>query len=97
MGYGDKAPHTNLGKLIAVTLMIGGIGVVGLITASLASWIVQRVADEDTASRGITEAHINELRSDLEGQLDSLRAEIQALTEAVGTRTSRDPSTTPPV
>jgi voltage-gated potassium channel len=83
VGYGDKAPHTNLGKLIAVTLMIGGIGVVGLITASLASWIVQRVADEDTATRGITEAHINALRSDLERQVDSLRAEIQTLTDAM--------------
>jgi voltage-gated potassium channel len=83
VGYGDKAPHTNLGKLIAVTLMIGGIGVVGLITASLASWIVQRVADEDTATRGITEAHINALRSDLERQVDALRAEIQTLTDAV--------------
>jgi voltage-gated potassium channel len=96
VGYGDKAPHTDLGKLIAVTLMIGGIGVVGLITASLASWIVQRVADEDTATRGITEAHINALRSDFERQVDSLRAEIQSLTDAAGERrTPRDPSLTP--
>jgi voltage-gated potassium channel len=94
VGYGDKAPRTDLGKLIAVTLMIGGIGVVGLITASLASWIVQRVADEDTATRGITEAHINELRSDLEGQVDSLRAEIQTLTDAVRTLSPRDASLT---
>ncbi len=83
VGYGDKAPHTDLGKLIAVTLMIGGIGVVGLITASLASWIVQRVADEDTANRGITQAHIDALRCDVERQVDSLRAEIKTLTDAV--------------
>jgi voltage-gated potassium channel len=96
VGYGDKAPHTNLGKLIAVTLMIGGIGVVGLITASLASWIVQRVADEDIATRGITGAHIDALRSDLERQVDSLRAEIEMLTDAVRERrTPRDPSLTP--
>jgi voltage-gated potassium channel len=86
VGYGDMAPRTDLGKLIAVTLMIGGIGVVGLITASLASWIVQRVAEEDTATRGTTEAHINALRSDLEGQVDALRAEIQTLTDALRTR-----------
>ena len=96
VGYGDEAPRTDLGKLIAATLMIGGIGVVGLITASLASWIVQRVADEDTATRGITEAHVNALRSDLERQVDSLCAEIQALTDAVREqRTPRDASPTP--
>jgi voltage-gated potassium channel len=95
VGYGDTSPHTDVGKLIAVTLMIGGIGVVGLITASLASWIVQRVADEDTATRGITEAHINALRSDLEGQVDSLRAEIETLTDAVRTLTPRDASLMP--
>jgi hypothetical protein len=53
------------------------------------------VADEDTATRGITEAHINALRSDLEGQVDSLRAEIQTLTDAVRTLTPRDASLMP--
>ena len=95
VGYGDKSPHTTLGKLIAATLMIGGIGVVSLITASLASWIVERVAEEDTASQAITETHINALRADVEQQVDSLRAEIKALTDALSEHgTPRGPSVT---
>jgi voltage-gated potassium channel len=95
VGYGDKSPHTTLGKLIAATLMIGGIGVVSLITASLASWIVERVAQEDTASQAITESHIDALRTDVEQQVDSLRAEIRALTDALSEHaTPRGPSAT---
>jgi voltage-gated potassium channel len=105
VGYGDKAPHTTLGKLIAATLMIGGIGVVSLITASLASWIVERVEEEDTANQAITETHINALRTDVEQQVDSLRAEIQRLADALREqRTPQgrpsvvgDPTKTPPV
>ena len=92
VGYGDKTPHTTLGKLIAATLMIGGIGVMSLITASLASWIVERVAEEDTASQAITETHIDALRAHVEQQVDSLRAEIKALTDALSEhRTSSAP------
>ena len=92
VGYGDKTPHTTLGKLIAATLMIGGIGVMSLITASLASWIVERVAEEDTASQAITETHIDALRIHVEQQVDSLRAEIKALTDALSEhRTSSAP------
>jgi voltage-gated potassium channel len=95
VGYGDKSPHTALGKWIAVTLMIGGIGVVSLITASLASWIVERVEDEGSAHQAITEAHIDALRADVERQVGSLRAEIQTLTSALREqRTPRDPSAT---
>jgi voltage-gated potassium channel len=95
VGYGDKSPHTTLGKLIAATLMIGGIGVVSLITASLASWIVERVAEEDTASQAITETHIDALRTDVAQQIDSLRAEIKALTDALSAQgTPRSPAVT---
>ena len=95
VGYGDKSPHTTLGKLIAATLMIGGIGVVSLITASLASWIVERVAEEDIANQTITETHIDALRMDIELQVDSLRAEIKALTDALSEHgTPRSPSVT---
>jgi voltage-gated potassium channel len=95
VGYGDKTPHTTFGKLIAATLMIGGIGVVSLITASLASWIVERVAEEDTASQAITETHIDALRTDVAQQIDSLRAEIKALTDALSAQgTPRSPAVT---
>ena len=34
-------------------------------TATLASWIVQRVADEDTANEAATRAQIEELREEI--------------------------------
>jgi voltage-gated potassium channel len=69
VGYGDKVPTTWTGRFIAILLMIGAIGLVASITATLASWIVQRVADEDTASAAATAAHIAETRADLTDEL----------------------------
>ena len=40
VGYGDYVPVTETGRLIAVGVMIGGIALIGTVTASLASWIV---------------------------------------------------------
>lgn len=46
VGYGDHSPITLQGRLVAVVLMVIGIGVVGAVTASVATWILGRVADE---------------------------------------------------
>jgi voltage-gated potassium channel len=46
-------------------LMIGGITVIGVVTASLASWIVQRVPETDRACQTATAAHIDELRDEI--------------------------------
>jgi voltage-gated potassium channel len=65
VGYGDVYPVTDDGRVIAVLLMIGGIGLVGVVTAALASWIIERVAEEETAIESVTVAHIEELRSEI--------------------------------
>ena len=62
VGYGDLSPVTGMGRVVAVALMLAGISLVGIVTATLASWIVQRVAEEDTAA---TTAHIEELRAEI--------------------------------
>jgi voltage-gated potassium channel len=41
VGYGDKFPVTTEGRILAVTLMIMGISLVGVITASVAAWFVK--------------------------------------------------------
>ena len=53
VGYGDYFPVTITGRAVAVGVMLGGIALIGVVTASLASWIVDRVAeksDEDQAA-----------------------------------------------
>ncbi|MFB1297319.1 potassium channel family protein [Mycobacterium sp. pW049] len=71
VGYGDLAPVTTTGRVVAALLMIGGISLLGIVTATLASWIVQRVAEEDTANQAATAA-----------QIEALRAEVRRLYEA---------------
>ena len=41
VGYGDYFPTTTEGKFIAVMLMVMGISLVGVITASVAAWFVK--------------------------------------------------------
>jgi len=65
VGYGDLAPVTGTGRVIAVLLMIGGISLIGVITATVASWIVQRVTDEDLAHQAATAAHIDALSTEM--------------------------------
>jgi len=74
VGYGDVYPITNTGRVIAVLLMIGGISLVGVVTAALASWIVERVAEEGSVMESATVAHIDELRSEIRALGKELRA-----------------------
>jgi voltage-gated potassium channel len=76
VGYGDLTPVTATGRIVAVLLMIGGIRLVGFITATIASWIVQRVAEEDT--KAATVAHVEALRA----EVHALRDEIRRLGES---------------
>jgi voltage-gated potassium channel len=65
VGYGDLRPVTGMGRLVAVALMIGGISLVGVVTATLASWIIERVPVEDATHQAATVAHIEELRAEI--------------------------------
>ena len=52
VGYGDHLPITSEGRAVAIGLMIGGIALIGAVTATLASWLVDRVRDiQETPSR----------------------------------------------
>jgi voltage-gated potassium channel len=46
VGYGDRFPVTTEGRLLAVLLMIAGISLVGVVTASVASWFVKMSQNE---------------------------------------------------
>ena len=47
VGYGDRFPTTTEGRFLAVLLMITGISLVGVITASVAAWFVKISQDKE--------------------------------------------------
>jgi voltage-gated potassium channel len=65
VGYGDFYPVTAMGRLVAVLLMIGGISLIGMITATVATWIVQNVAEQDSTRQAATAAQIEDLHSQI--------------------------------
>jgi len=46
VGYGDRFPVTGRGRLIAAGVMVAGIALIGTVTASVASWLIERVREE---------------------------------------------------
>jgi len=66
VGYGDMYPVTVQGRLIAVALMICGIALLGVVTATLASWLVEMVSEEDAKGTEITAEHLHDLKSEVQ-------------------------------
>lgn len=88
VGYGDESPVTTQGRLVAVLLMIGGIGLVSTVTATLASWVVQRVAQEDSEHQAATAAQMQALHDGIRAQMEVLSGEIRQLERIVGSQRS---------
>ena len=73
VGYGDMYPVTTTGRFFAALLMIGGISLVGSITATIASWVIQSVSIEDQVHAKVTATEIDDLR----GEIIQLRELLQ--------------------
>jgi voltage-gated potassium channel len=76
VGYGDEIPATGVGRILAVVLMIGGVTLLGVITATFASWIVSQVGqaeEEATATVG----HLRVLEAKIES-LEGMLREVLA-------------------
>ncbi|MEU9442541.1 potassium channel family protein [Streptomyces sp. NPDC048304] len=76
VGYGDHAPTTGLGRMIAVGLMLSGIALLGVVTANIAAWFISRFEKDDAEERRQTRA-IGELAEEVR----LLRAEVARLVE----------------
>lgn len=82
VGYGDQYPVTPEGRFIAVGLMIAGIALIGVVTASFAAWFIDRVRVEEAEAQAAT-------RRDLEAvmaRLDTVTEELTALRRAAEER-----------
>ena len=64
VGYGDIAPVTTEGRVIAAVLMVTGIAAFGVVTANIATGMTKkRQPDEDISARlDELQVTINELR-----------------------------------
>lgn len=68
VGYGDRYPTTGVGRIAAAGLMVAGIALLGVVTASVASWLIEHVTatEEDAAD---LKADIIELNRKLDAVL----------------------------
>jgi voltage-gated potassium channel len=79
VGYGDYTPVTETGRLVAIGLMISGIALLGVVTATIASWFVEQVQTDQVAQEILTTEHIQELVA----EIGALRTEIAGLRREV--------------
>ena len=75
VGYGDHYPVTEGGRFVAAGLMIAGIALLGVVTAWLASWLIDRVSDLEEESQAATRRDVA-----------ALAAEVRALREELSRR-----------
>ncbi len=72
VGYGDRFPVTTVGRFIAVGLMLAGIALLGVVTASIASWLIEKVQEVEEESRAATRRDVAALSQ----QITELRAAL---------------------
>ncbi len=97
VGYGDYFPVTAAGRLVAVALMVCGIALLGIVTASMATWLLERIRSVEHDAQAATRADLAELTGEvrrLQQQLDQLTATLAGHPSPV-TAASR-PSPHPP-
>jgi voltage-gated potassium channel len=78
VGYGDRYPVTVEGRLVAATLMVAGIALLGVVTASIAAWFVENVR---RTGEQVSE-EVEEVSTDVEvtrAQLADVLAELRTI------------------
>ena len=78
VGYGDIVPITPQGRFVGVMIMVAGVGVLGVLAGSLASFF--RLAPDTTLAAPDDEGHAEALRREV---LD-LKSQVERLNEGIG-------------
>ena len=72
VGYGDFYPVSFTGRCIAVAMMVGAIALLGTITATIASLLVERVSERDEENQTATRVQVIELSQQVQELRDLL-------------------------
>jgi Ion channel. len=80
VGYGDIVPVTVIGKFIAAGLMIAGVGIVGTVAATIASYFVEKVGERDEMEQRVTRRHIKEVMDEL-AEVKAMLVTMQSVAE----------------
>lgn len=81
VGYGDVYPVTGIGRVIAVIVMLYGVGMVAVATGALASWIIEKIGGREEQEYPATKADVDDLRQEI-SELRALLAREYARREA---------------
>ena len=65
VGYGDRFPVTGTGRLISTGLMLSGIALLGTVTATIASYLVERVQTVEEEAQNATQRDILALTAEV--------------------------------
>jgi voltage-gated potassium channel len=76
-GYGDFVPITLVGRLVGVGLMIGGLAIVGVIAASFAAWMIERVGTRVAEDAERAEFDVRVELERVSGQLERVTAMLE--------------------
>ncbi|MGQ0846282.1 MAG: potassium channel family protein [Sporichthyaceae bacterium] len=71
VGYGDRYPTTTAGRFIGAALMLTGIALLGVVTAAIASWFVEKMSEVEAGH-----AETQEDLAELLAEVRALRAEL---------------------
>jgi voltage-gated potassium channel len=88
VGYGDRYPTTGTGRLVAVGLMLAGIALIGVVTASFASWLLDKVREVEAESQAATRRDVEVLARQVEALRNDLSQRMTAPLSAEGPQTA---------
>lgn len=77
VGYGDISPDSVGGKMVGAIIMIAGVFLMSILTASLSSIMIEKESKEEA------EKNLDEMKSEMEKMRQEMLSEIKELKELI--------------
>jgi voltage-gated potassium channel len=97
VGYGDISPETSGGRIVASILMIVGIGLIGMITGSIATFFVGKLVGQSEEKNSYSTTHATMIKEQIDkiealdrGDLFILLRNIKTLWEASNSQEGKE-------